>query len=189
MAAGLVLVAWWSAPRPLAASVAAASTATELADEYSVKSAFLYNFARSVSWPIDERAEPKAAMIVAVLGKNPFGKQLEVALKGRHVGERELDVVYFKSVGELKPCQILFVPESEQENLATIRKALGDQAVLIIGESVRAARAGAHIGFYIEKSHVRFAINKSDLRKDGLEASSELLKLARIVIPARETCE
>jgi hypothetical protein len=84
---------------------------------------------------------------------------------------------------------MLFVPADEEGALEAIRDGLKGHTGLIVAESIEAARHGAHIGFYLEESRVRFAINETELRKDKLEVSSELLKLAKIVKPARELSE
>jgi hypothetical protein len=171
---------------PLAARKPDAASVSN--DEYTLKSAFLYNFARYVKWPGKPQSSEQT-LVVAVFGKNPFGKQLEQALEGKRVGAQRLNVKYFQDLKALAACHMLFVPADEEGALEAIRDGLKGHTVLIVAESIEAARHGAHIGFYLEKSRVRFAINETELRKDKLEVSSELLKLAKIVKPARELSE
>jgi len=149
--------------------------------EYSVKAAFLYNFARYVKWPAAVLGDKHAPLVVAVLGKNPFDKILEDAFKGKRVGERELIVKYFENQASLKDCHMLFVPQSEEPGLEKIRENYKDQPVLLVSESISAAQRGAQVGFYLENSKVRFAINEGAAKQARLEVSSELLKLAKIV--------
>ena len=162
---------------------ASAAERPETNDEYTLKAAFLHKFACHVKWPEGSRHSDEAELVVAVVGKNPFGRKLEDSLEGRRVGARRVSVKFFKNVRALEACHLLYVPAAEERNLASIREAWAGQSVLIVAESIAAAQGGAHIGFYMDKSKVRFAINETDARADRIEVSSELLKLAKIVKP------
>jgi hypothetical protein len=48
------------------------------------------------------------------------------------------------------------------------------------------AEHGGSIGFYLEKTKIRFAINPAVAQKKGLKISSDLLSLGKIVGPAKE---
>lgn len=153
----------------------------QASDEYKVKAAFLFNFARYVKWPKDTLGDPKTPFVVAVVGKNPFGKGLEDAFRDRSIDDRPLSVKHFADRGALADCNMLFIPQGEEANLEAIRAHYADRPVLLIAESIAAAQRGAQIGFYIEKSKVRFAINGEAAKRAELEVSSELMKLAKIV--------
>lgn len=163
------------------AESSAAQAGAPLSSEYSVKAAFLFNFARYVKWPKSVLGEKNAPLIVAVLGKNPFDRILEDAFKGKRVGERELVVKYFETLDSMKDCHMLYVPQGEESGLDQVRAKYLDRPVLLVSESIAAAQRGAQIGFYIENSKVRFAINETAAKLARLEVSSELLKLAKIV--------
>src|SRR4029077_18863791 len=57
------------------------------ANEYQVKAAFLYNFARFIEWPSGTFANSTSALTVCVLGKDPFGKVLDDAIVGKRIAE------------------------------------------------------------------------------------------------------
>ena len=50
-------------------------------DEYQVKAAFLYNFAKFVEWPPGTFANATDPIGICIVGQNPFGSMLEE--KGR----------------------------------------------------------------------------------------------------------
>src|SRR2546426_126694 len=56
--------------------------------EYRVKAVWLLNFARFVDWPPSAFANPHSPFVVGLLGKDPFGKDLEKALEGKTVKGR-----------------------------------------------------------------------------------------------------
>ena len=90
----------------------------------------------------------------------------------------------FSSFGETSPttsCQMLFVPQAQEKQLKKIQEFYKDKPVLVVAESISAAESGAQIGFYLDKSRVRFAINSGAAKLVKLEISSELLKLAKLV--------
>ena len=53
--------------------------------EYQVKAAFLYNFTKFVEWPAQHFATEDRPVVIAVLGHNPFGEELEQITRGRRV--------------------------------------------------------------------------------------------------------
>ena len=53
-------------------------------DEYQVKAAFLYNFAKFVEWPQEAFQNQSEPLVVCVLGDNPFGRTLDLAARRHH---------------------------------------------------------------------------------------------------------
>ena len=53
--------------------------------EYQVKAVFLYNFSRFVEWPETAFADPKSPFVVGVFGFDPFGADLDEAVRGESV--------------------------------------------------------------------------------------------------------
>ncbi len=50
-----------------------ASLNAQQMDEYQVKAAFLYNFAKFVEWPAETGGAP-GALTICILGRDPFGQ-------------------------------------------------------------------------------------------------------------------
>ena len=81
----------------LAAAVLAGSSGADAESasprEYQIKAAFLFNFAQFVEWPPATLANPRASVVVGVLGEDPFDSHLEDTVRGETVGGRPLVVV------------------------------------------------------------------------------------------------
>ncbi|HUR28848.1 MAG TPA: YfiR family protein [Planctomycetota bacterium] len=182
VATGVALAHIALPPRETSARAAVRAAPEQSTGEYDLKAQFMLRFATPyVKWPetaFDDKASP---FLLAILGKDPFGKSLEEILKEKKVGEHPIQIVHFATVDTLGNCHMLFVPAAHEKQLVKIAQFNKDRPVLIVAESIAAAQSGAHVGFYLEKSRVRFAINATAAKRAKLEVSSELLKLAKLV--------
>jgi hypothetical protein len=150
--------------------------------EYELKAVFLFRFATPyVKWPATAFSSKTAPFVITIVGKDPFGKSIDDLLAGKKVGEHPIQIVRKASVEELENCHLLFVPQSQEKHLEKVREFTKDKPILVVAESIAAAKSGAHVGFYLERAHVRFAINPTAAKQAKLDVSSELLKLAMLV--------
>ena len=148
-----------------------------IAREYKVKAAFIYNFAKFVEWPAQKLGE-STPLVIGVLGPNPFGDELENALKGRQINGRGIVVRQFDDVETAKAAHLLFVSVNDETKL---RKALKEYGVLTIGQSESFARNGGIITFTFEHDKLGFEINVGAAEQAGLKISAQLQKLAKSV--------
>jgi len=143
--------------------------------EYEIKAAYLYNFIKYVDWP-----SSGDTITIGVLGGNPFGTAL-APLDGKIVKGRRLLIKEVASLRDAQKCQIIFVSSSEKSRLQEIFENLKSARVLTVGETQGFASSGGIINFVEENNKVRFEINADAARRTGLNISSELLKLAKLV--------
>jgi hypothetical protein len=54
-------------------------------DEYQVKAAFLYNFAKFVEWPQGTFATPHDPIGICIVGQSPFGLALDDTVRGKKI--------------------------------------------------------------------------------------------------------
>lgn len=148
--------------------------------EYEVKAGFLYNMAKFVEWPERSDAGSRGALMVCVLGSDPFGRALD-QIEGRTVQGRRLGVRRLASVREAGDCHILFIGRSEKERVYRITEALKDSSILTVGDTEGYVREGVIVNFFTEDRKIRFEIDVDRARQSKLSFSSQLLKLARIV--------
>lgn len=146
--------------------------------EYAVKAAFLFNFAKFVEWPEGAFRSPGEPVTFCVLGEGPLGGELERAVAGKTVGGRPVAVRRLSQLAGLDECRILFVGSSERPRFDQILAAVGDRAVLTVGEEEGFNRAGGIISFVVRQSRVRFQIEREPALRAGLKLSSRLLELA-----------
>jgi hypothetical protein len=152
--------------------------------EYRVKAAFLLNFTRFVEWP-PERAETGAPFVIGVLGRNPFGAELERVVEARVVAGRPIEVRHLARAIEAEGVDLLFVGEGEERRLGGAVEALRRAGLLTVGETDHFLAAGGAIGFHLVDGRVRFAINLDAAERNGLRVSAQLQKLATVVHRSR----
>ena len=151
------------------------------ATEYQLKAAFLKNFVAFTTWPEECFERARSPFVVGVVGKDPFGKVVDLIFEGQKVGQHAVEVRRFERGSDVENCHLLFVPSAQTRNLKTIQRAISGQSVLVVGESKHFARKGGVVGFVIEDTKLRFEVNPSAAKRAKLRISSKLLRLARIV--------
>jgi hypothetical protein len=150
-------------------------------DEYQVKAAFLYNFAKFVEWPALTFKTDKDPLRICVLGQNPFGNALVETAGGKTVVGRPLVVSDISDVSQGADCQILFIGSSERKRLRSIFTELRATGVLTVGETEGFAVQGGIVNFKLEDGRVRLEINIEAAGQAKLRISSKVLSLAQIV--------
>ena len=170
----LLAMSVWTSP-------ARAAGQPDAPSEYQVKAAFLYNFANFVDWPDAVFADNDQAIVIGILGEDPFGPDLDAIIKGRKIGNRPLRVQREEYIEDLLDTQILFLSQSEEDYLSEILDELGERPILTVSDIKDAASQGVMIGFVSEGNRVVFEMNLDAAEQADLRISSRLLKLAKIV--------
>lgn len=148
--------------------------------EYAVKAAFLFNFAKFVTWPPAAFPAPDAPVLIGILGEDPFdGEILRLAADVRVQG-RPIVIKHGANVAELADCQVIFFSRSEDDRLAQWFRALREQHIpaLTVGETDAFLAAGGMIRFVMAQRKVRFEIEPDRATAAQLTISSKLLRLA-----------
>lgn len=157
------------------------ATARQPIDEYALKAAFLYNFAKFVAWPAGSFRNSTDPLRVCVLGENRFGRGLEDALRGKDVGGRPLIASQVATAREGCGCQMLFISSSEKKRLGTILEELRGSSVLTVGETEGFAERGGIMNLKVADGRIRLEVNITAADQSGLRISAKLLSLARTV--------
>jgi hypothetical protein len=153
------------------------------ATDYQVKAAYLTNLGRFVEqWSTRAKPSPDESFDLCVLGEDPFGSVLDVAVKDEKIGGARLAAKRIAKAQDAAGCRVLFISSSEEKQMANIVSALGNEPVLTVGDFPGFVRHGGMIQFVIENNRVKVGeINNASVQRAGLKLSSELLKLARVV--------
>jgi hypothetical protein len=169
----LALVALLAAPHRAAPQAAF--------DEYRVKAAFLFKFAKFVEWPAQAYQDEPGHQVFCVFGTDPFGPILDQTLAGKTVEGRLAVVRRVRELDELRRCHLVFLAAGEETVLPEILDHLGSLPVLLVGDDPDFARQGGTISFVLRQGHVQFAINPRAAQQARLKIDSQLLDLAEIV--------
>ena len=168
---GWLAVVWWACW----GVSAQAQTATQTVDR--IKAAYVYNFAKFVDFPqADDRA-----IRLCVLGKDDLGSALQ-GLNHRMAQGREIVVRKDVLPEQVRDCSMVFVSEAEARLLPAAVRQLGSAPVLLVSDARQAMDAGAHLALLFNEDRVEFDVNLLNLHKSGIRASSQMLKLARVVV-------
>jgi len=153
--------------------------------EYVVKAGFLFNFAKYVEWPADAFDKPDSPISIGIVGADPFGEDLDRALRGKKVREREFVIRRYPAPKDVERCHILFIPRTENARLAEILKKSDSWAVLTVGEDEAFIKGGGTVNILIEKEKPRLEVNLEAAEKAHLTINSKLLKVATVVRGAK----
>jgi hypothetical protein len=153
----------------------------EETDEYKLKAAFLYNFAKFVTWPSNSFEGPDSPFVICIVGEDPFGRGLDDAVAGRVLNGRPLRIERITEPAKAAVCQILFVGSSERKRVTAILAALPTVGILTVGENVGFSTSGGIINFTLNGGHLKFEINRRAAERAGLRISSRLLALGQII--------
>lgn len=153
----------------------------EVADEYPVKAAFLFNFAKFVEWPSDAFQGPEDPIGICVLGQNPFGSALEDVVRNKIVANRAFLVREIANSQQASKCHIVFVTASERKRFRSLLEELKGRSILTVGETDDFISNGGVINFKLKDARVRIEIDAGAAERAKLHISSKLLSLAEIV--------
>ena len=154
--------------------------AAPVADEYPVKAAFLFNFAKFVEWPADAFKGPEDPFAICVLGQNPFGSALEDVVRNKTVANRAFVVRDVSNAQQASKCHIVFVSASERKRFRSHLDELKGHPILTVGEAEDFTEYGGIINFKLKDARVRIEIDADAAERARLRISSKLLSLAEI---------
>jgi hypothetical protein len=167
LAALLMLPAW-------------ASQGQAQVEEYPLKAAFIFNFARYVAWP-EAAADRGSPFVFGVLGEDPFVRDLDEAVAGGVIHGRPAVVRRFERVEDARQANVLYLRLRDRASLERALVQLAHSPVLTVGDGEGFLEAGGMIELSVEGRRLRFDVNLPAARSAGLAPSSQLLKLARSV--------
>jgi len=184
-------------------------SAAALRSKYETKAGYLLNFAEFIEWPAGAFPNAKSSIILGVVGKDPFGAELD-KLQGKTVNGRTLEIKRFKGalefrgeatpgrrqddlaakqakkLAEMKSCHILFITSSEKNFLPQTLKPFRGTSVLTVGETDSFVREGGIITFVDSENSVQLEVNLAAAEQARLKISSKLLSLAKVIKIERE---
>ncbi len=165
----------------LAALVLPMSVQAEKAQlELRVKSAFIYNFTKYITWqetPVNAGTE--FLRICVVRDREVFDLMRETIAMKPSQG-RVVDVVLLRERNEISDCHVAYVPEAR--SMQDWRREMQVAGLVTIGEGSRFVDDGGVFGFVIVDDKIRFEINLELAESKGIKISSKLLSLAKRVV-------
>ena len=158
----------------------------EIMNEYLVKAAFAYNFAKFVEWPPcsgDQCNDHK--LVIGLYGWGALGDKVIDAfnsIKGKTVGKKVISVKYVNDPAELHTCQMVYSFSSKQKNGKSLMGSLKGYPILTVSDEEDFIYSGGMIELIKMGAKLRFSINRRAAKEASIQISSQLLKLAREVV-------
>lgn len=165
----------------LVSSAAVVTAAESGAPEYAIKATYLYKFGPFVRWPDSAFASAASPFNICLAGSDPFGAQLDNAVRGEQIGTHPIAVQRLAAAAPTG-CHVLYIAGSA-DVIAEMLKQVKGQPVLTVTESDREPGRAGIINFVIEGNRVRFQVDNKSAAENDLVLSSKLLSLASLVIP------
>lgn len=141
--------------------------------EYTLKTAYIYNFALLTDWPDDEQKDDFNICFY----KKDFGQASDV-LENKKSHNQKIKISTISDISEAKKCQIVFIRKNQEEGKELIQELSGEP-VLIVSENQHLANS--HITISQDNHKLVFDVNLKTLKMNNLAVSSRLLKLAHRV--------
>ena len=144
--------------------------------EYTMKAAYLYNFALLTDWPSNQQSDTFNICFY----REDFGEASD-ALKNKILRNQKIRIMTISSPEEAKECHMIFIREAEEQKSEKLIQKLSGSSVLIVSETSKVS--DAHIRILKENRKLAFDVSLKPIKESDLSVSSRLLKLARKVEP------
>ncbi|NRR30492.1 YfiR family protein [Oxalobacteraceae bacterium] len=148
--------------------------------EQQIKAAYILNFTRYASWPASVLADPRAPLILCMMGSGT--SEIARHLYSRVAGAHPLELRNLARIEDSGPCHALYLGASERSRQALLLAQLREQAVLTIGDSATFLADGGMISLVLVDGSIRFEVNLAAAKHSGMSLNPRVLALAERVL-------
>lgn len=163
----------------VAAALLATAVSTFAQSEDGIKTAFIYNFAKFVTWPDSAFASGNAPITVGFVGADTLADEFQQNVTGKNANGRDFAIKKFASAAGVEGCQIVFVGDNGQ--VTAVTGATKGKPILTVGGSDAFVSAGGMINFIDEGGRVGFDLDLTAANAVGLKVDPKLCHVARKV--------
>lgn len=147
--------------------------------EARAKVVLIEKLVRFVEWP-GEAAPSERPFVLGVVGRTPFGDELDEYFRRKTLKNRPVRVRYFKSPQDVEDCDLLFVCTSEKDHIPALLTRIHHRAVLTMGDTPGFTKAGIILGIVREGDRIGFELNLLRAKESGFRFSQGFMQLAKI---------
>ncbi|MFT7144119.1 MAG: hypothetical protein ACI9TY_001508 [Alphaproteobacteria bacterium] len=148
----------------------------------SLKAVFLYNLLNYITWPDDK---DNITQKLCILGENPFGNALahiKTKAKNREhkITTNFIPLKVNTAIGPVDNCHMLYITAAGQKTFNANIKTFEENNILTVSDIKGFSKKGA---IELKRAHnkIILIINKRNLEKLNLKASSKLLRIAKVI--------
>ncbi len=147
--------------------------------EARVRLALIEKLVRFVDWP-GEAPPPDRPFVLAVVGRTPFGDELDEYFRRRTIKNRPVRIRYLKTLEDLGECDLLYVCASEKDRIPALLALVRHRPILTLGETPGFTRAGVMVGLIREGDRIGFELNLTRAKEAGFRFSPGFIQLAKV---------
>ena len=148
-------------------------------EEQTVLTALTLNIIRLTKWP-EKKGEGNDELNLCVVGDNVV-LQSFFSVDGTTLNNKPLRIINLSRLLNMERCQVLYVSDLKQNLLQQVFLQLENKPILTIGDRHKFAESGGMVGLENVQGKISLLINLVAVQQSGLNISSRLLKLARII--------
>jgi hypothetical protein len=156
--------------------------AGEMAQERSVKAAFLARFIGYAEFPDVSGTPASGPIVIGVYGADDISAELNRIVSGRLHNQRPIQVRTLGPRDDLSGVHMLFVGGDLVDRAEHVLDAAGKQGILTVTEADSGLRLGSVINFRLVDARVRFEISLDAAQRARIVLSSRLLSVAYAVL-------
>lgn len=149
--------------------------------EEQVKAVFLLNVTRFVTWPEGGRNYQEKPFTFCVVGNKHFADEMALVLKGELIFATQPNVVASDIPENIPPCDLLYIDKSVERDVWQILDKIKGLPVLSVGDHSKFCSSGGGVALLLKESRIKVQINVEAVRRQRLQVSSKLLRIATVV--------
>ncbi len=150
--------------------------------EEQLKAVFLYNLTHFVHWPKEALDEKRGGFDIGVLADPSFVDALTVILKSEDKKGLPIRVSTLDDSGLLLgKYAVIYIDQNSLADWEELKSLIDGLPVLTVSDSSDFTARGGMVSLVRDKNNIRIEVNYSLVTEAGLQMSSKLLKLAKIV--------
>lgn len=144
-----------------------------------IKSSYVYNFCKLVSWPDSKK---DSNFIIGVLGDPDLYKQLISKYSSKLIGNQPIEIVQLLGTEQMPELHVLFVSRNMVNVMPSIQTKMVKAHTLVISEHPDGIKHGATLNFVVIDNQLKFEIGETNAVNHDLTIGSTLKSLANKVI-------
>ncbi len=149
--------------------------------EHQLKAAFLYNFSRYVRWPETAFADANSPFVIGIMNADALTADLNHIARTKKADGRTIVIRRLTAADQVATCHVVFISGlQEPKQMSSLNQAVGDRAVLLVGDSPGFCAADGAISFFVENNNLRFEINLETAKRRQLSLNANLIKLGQV---------
>lgn len=172
----------WSVAAALLAVAVPLSASAEVAEPTlpAIKSAFVFNFIKLVSWP-DRRFDSESSPVrVCVVRGDEMLDAMRDSISGKLVGTRPIEVTAVAPDDSFAACHVLYLGVNVANRYGPLMARAAGKGILVVDEGLQFTWPDGMIRLFQEQNRMRFELNLESVERSGLKVDPRLIRLARI---------